>query len=575
MKRDSIHAALKTAAMVIVVGALCLTLLPNYWIFLLTAVFIIGMSLQSLGLVVGRAGMISLCQMSFAGVGAWTVGYLNVMNFPGGLLVWLLIGGLAALPFGLIIGLPALRLRGINLAIVTLGFAVAFGVVLGTITYPGQTTFQMVARPSGFDSDRGYFIMVLAIYGVVAIALEFVSRSRLGASWLAVSHSERAAASLGVSVPGAKLSAFAISAFISGIAGGLLAGYMGTLLADNFSMMQSLVLFAVATMVGAHFPLGAILGGILVALFPELLRRLSLPQDLGSVVFGLGAVQALSTGETISETFARLGRKVMPRRERSGPRSGPECLPAARPDAGAEIALETRDLTVRYGNVVALNSANIVVPKGTVVGLIGPNGAGKSTCVDAITGFLHGYEGDVLFQGESVNGLQAAQRARAGLRRTWQTTRIAPELTVGEYVNLASGGGLSDQEIDAVLAWLECPSADVLITSVDSGARRLLDVAGVVAARPPVILLDEPAAGQSYAEAVMLGKRIAEIPARFGSSVLLIEHDMDLVRTACSEVTVLDFGTVLAAGPTEEVLDLPVVKKAYMGIDFEHEEAAE
>lgn len=575
MKRDSILAALKTAAMVIIVGALCLTLLPNYWIFLLTAVFIIGMSLQSLGLVVGRAGMISLCQMSFAGVGAWTVGYLNVMNFPGGLLVWLLIGGLAALPFGLIIGLPALRLRGINLAIVTLGFAVAFGVVLGTITYPGQTTFQMVARPAGFDSDRGYFIMVLAIYGIVAVSLEFVSRSRLGASWLAVSHSERAAASLGVSVPGAKLSAFAISAFISGIAGGLLAGYMGTLLADNFSMMQSMVLFAVATMVGAHFPLGAILGGVLVALFPELLRRLSLPQDLGSVFFGLGAVQALSTGETISETFARLGRKVMPRRVRKGPRSGPECLPAARSGAEGEIALETRDLTVRYGNVVALNSANIVVPKGAVVGLIGPNGAGKSTCVDAITGFLQSYTGEVQFQGASVNGLQPAQRARLGLRRTWQTTRIAPELTVGEYVNLASGGGLSDQEIDAVLAWLECPSADVLIASVDSGARRLLDVAGVVAARPPVILLDEPAAGQSYAEAVMLGKRIAEIPARFGSSVLLIEHDMDLVRTACSQVTVLDFGTVLAAGPTEEVLDLPVVKKAYMGIDFEHEEAAE
>jgi branched-chain amino acid transport system permease protein len=575
MKRDSIHAALKTAAMVIVVGALCLTLLPNYWIFLLTAVFIIGMSLQSLGLVVGRAGMISLCQMSFAGVGAWTVGYLNVMNFPGGLFVWLLIGGFAALPFGLIIGLPALRLRGINLAIVTLGFAVAFGVVLGTITYPGQTSFKMVARPAGFESDQGYFILVLAIYGIVAIALEFVSRSRLGASWLAVSHSERAAASLGVSIPRAKLSAFALSAFIAGISGGLLAGYMGTLLADNFSMMQSLVLFAVAIMVGAHFPMGAILGGVLVALFPELLRRLSLPQDLGSVFFGLGAVQALSTGETISETFARLGRKIMPRKIKDGPRAGDDALPATRTDTPAEIVLEARDLTVRYGNVVALNSANIVVRKATVVGLIGPNGAGKSTCVDALTGFIHGYEGDVVFQGKSVNDLQATQRARAGLRRTWQTTRIAPELTVGDYVNLASGGGLSDQEIDAVLAWLDCPSADVLISSVDSGARRLLDVAGVVAARPPVILLDEPAAGQSYAEAVMLGKRIAEIPERFGSSVLLIEHDMDLVRTACSQVTVLDFGTVLAAGATEEVLDLPVVKKAYMGIDFEHEEAAE
>lgn len=573
MRRDSSLAALKVAAMVIAVGALCLLLLPPYWIFLLTAVFIIGMSLQSLGLVVGRTGMISLCQMSFAGVGAWTVGYLNVIGFPGGLLVWLLIGGLAALPFGLAIGLPALRLRGINLAIVTLGFAVAFGVVLGTITYPGQTSFQMVARPAGFESDQGYFVLVLAVYGIAAIALEFMSRSRMGASWLAVSHSERAAASLGVSIPRAKLSAFAISAFIAGVSGGLLAGYMGTLLADNFSMMQSLVLFAVAIMVGAHFPMGAILGGILVALFPELLRRLSLPQDLGSVVFGIGAVQALSTGETISEALARAGHKIMPKRAAKRRAVGAEKLPAPRDAAPSGIALEVRDLTVRYGNVVAVNGANLTLPKGEVVGLIGPNGAGKSTFVDAITGFLHGYEGQILFQGQSVDMLPATQRARVGIRRTWQTTRIAPELTVRDYIHLASGGGLSDVEVDAVLDWLDCPSGDVLISSVDSGARRLLDVAGVVAARPPVILLDEPAAGQSYTEAVMLGKRIAEIPARFGSSVLLIEHDMDLVRTACSQVTILDFGTVLAAGPTEQVLDMPVVKKAYMGIDFEQEAA--
>lgn len=573
MKRDSIIAAVKTAASIAAVGILCLLLLPPYWIFLVTAVFIIGMSLQSLGLVVGRAGMISLCQMSFAGVGAWTVGYLNVIGFPGGLFVWLLIGGLAALPFGLVIGLPALRLRGINLAIVTLGFAVAFGVVLGTITYPGQTSFKMVARPSGFESDQGYFVLVLVVYGIAAVALEFVSRSRLGASWLAVSHSERAAASLGVSVPRAKLSAFAISAFIAGVSGGLLAGYMGTLLADNFSMMQSLVLFAVAIMVGAQFPLGAIIGGVLVALFPELLRRLSLPQDIGSVVFGIGAVQAMSAGESISEALMRVMQKVAPKRSQTQSRSGAEALPKAYEQTTSETVLEARDLTVRYGNVVALNGASLVVPKASVVGLIGPNGAGKSTFVDAITGFLHSYEGQVLFQGQTVDALQAAERARAGMRRTWQTTRIAPDLSVGDYIHLASGGGLTEQEVDAVLAWLDCPAAHTPIRSIDSGARRLLDVAGVVAARPPVILLDEPAAGQSYAEAVMLGKRIAEIPERFGSSVLLIEHDMDLVRSACSQVTVLDFGEVLAAGPTSEVLEMAVVKKAYMGIDFEQEAA--
>lgn len=574
MKRASIRAALTTAASILVLGALVIGLLPPYWVFLVTAVFIIGISLQSLGLVTGRTGMISLCQMSFAGVGAWTVGYLNLTNFPGGLPVWLLIGGLAALPFGVIIGLPALRLRGINLAIVTLGFAAAFDVVLATITFPGQTSFKMVVRPTGFESDSGYFMFVMLVYGLIAVALEFVTRSRLGASWLAVRHSERAAAAHGISVPQAKLSAFAISAFIAGIAGGLLAGYLGTLVSENFSMMQSLTLFAVATMAGAQFTLGALVGGVLVTLFPELLRRLNLPQDFGSVIFAAGAVQALSTGETISETFMRLGSKLMPRRKGEPVRTQADGLPLAREAKGEGPVLKVENLTVRYGNVVAVNDVTLAVPAGKVVGLIGPNGAGKSTLVDAIAGFLYAYDGKVVLEGKALDALSATGRARAGIRRTWQTTRIAPELRVGEYVRLASGGGLSDGEIDAVLAWFDCPPPDTPIASVDAGTRRLLDVAGVVAARPPVILLDEPAAGQSYSEAVKLGQRIAEIPERFGSAVLLIEHDMDLVRSACSEVTVLDFGSVIASGPPKQVLDMPVVQKAYMGID-ESQEAAE
>lgn len=571
MKHASIRAAATTALSLAVLGALVLILLPKYWVFLITAVFIVGIALQSLGLVTGRTGMISLCQMSFAGVGAWVTGYLNLIQAPGGLTVWVLIGGLAAVPVGVAIGLPALRLRGINLAIVTLGFAAAFDTVLATITFPGQTTFTQVVRPEFFDSDRGYFVFILGFYGVIAVVLEFVSRSRLGASWLAVRHSERAAAAHGVSIPSAKLSAFAISAFISGISGGLLAGYLGTLVAENFNMMQSLALFAVSTMVGAHFTLGAIIGGILITLFPELLRRLNLPQDVGNVFFALGAVQALSTGETISETWARLGRKWLPGRVAAATADLSGQLPAAVAHEDG-LALEVTDLTVRYGAVVALDKVNLKVPAKTVVGLVGPNGAGKSTMVDAIAGFLAHYEGSVKLDGKPLEGASAAMRARAGIRRTWQTTRIAPELRVGEYVRLAAGP-IGDAELAAILQWFDCPPAKTPIASVDAGTRRLLDVAGVVAARPPVILLDEPAAGQSYDEALKLGERIAAIPEKFGSAVLLIEHDMDLVRRACTEITVFDFGRVIASGAPKAVLAMPIVQKAYMGIELE--EAAE
>ncbi|WP_112799588.1 ABC transporter permease subunit [Rhizobium sp. SYY.PMSO] len=571
MKHASFRAAIMTVLSLAAVGALILLLLPKYWVFLLTAVFITGIALQSLGLVAGRTGMISLCQMSFAGVGAWVTGYLNVIEAPGGLVVWMIVGGLAAVPVGIAIGLPALRLRGINLAIVTLGFAAAFDTVLATITFPGQTTFTQVVRPSLFEGDYGFFIFVLVVYGIIAVGLEFLSRSRLGASWLAVRHSERAAAALGVSVPRAKLSSFAISAFISGVSGGLLAGYLGTLVSENFSMMQSLALFAVATMVGAHFTLGAVIGGMMITLFPELLRRLNLPQDVGNVFFAVGAVHALSSGETISESWTRLARKLLPRRAGVSTHGQSGRLPpAAAHEAG--LALEISDLTVRYGAVVALDKVNLKVPAGTVVGLVGPNGAGKSTMVDAIAGFLARYDGSIKLNGRPLEGLSATSRARLGIRRTWQTTRIAPELSVGNYVRLAAGA-ISDDELSAILQWFDCPPADTPITSVDAGTRRLLDVAGVVASRAPVILLDEPAAGQSYADAVKLGERIAAIPQTFGSAVLLIEHDMDLVRRACSAITVFDFGRVIANGDPQSVLAMPIVQKAYMGIELE--EAAE
>ena len=139
MTRARLRSASIVAVATITVGGIAIGVLPNYWIYLATAVLITAVNLLSLGVVEGRTGMISLCQLSFAGVGAWTVGWLNVAGVPGGLPLWILIGGLAAMPLGIAIGLPALRLRGINLAIVTLGFASAFDAILAANTFPGQT----------------------------------------------------------------------------------------------------------------------------------------------------------------------------------------------------------------------------------------------------------------------------------------------------------------------------------------------------------------------------------------------------------------------------------------------------
>src|SRR5579883_2559693 len=573
MKSASLRAVATIALSALVAASLILGLLPSYWIFLFTSAAIAGVVLQGIGIVAGRTGMISLCQMSFAGVGAWTVAWLSLHEVPGSLFLWILIGGAAAVPLGVAVGLPALRLRGINLAVVTLGFAAAFDNVLAATTFPGQTEFKFVPRPAFFDSDERYFVFCVIVFALITIGLELLSQTRLGAGWLAIRHSERATAAHGMSVPGGKLSAFALSAFIAGVSGGLLAGQLGTLVSDSFNLMQSLAVFVVATMVGARHAEGAAFGGILIVFVPELLRQFALPQDLGDILFAVGATQALSMGASTSETFRASLRRLRRRRAPSPahipaapPIAAPLTSPCASSAAGARApAVSIRGLTVRYGNVVALDQVDLIVPERAVTGLIGPNGAGKSTLIDAVTGFIRSYEGTLTMGGEALDGLAAHQRARARVRRTWQQPRIAPDLTVGAYVRLAAGRTVSQREIADILEWLDCPPHNELVAEIDIGTRRLLDIAGAVAARPRAIFLDEPAAGQSYEQSTRLAARIAELPDRFGTSVVLVEHDIDLVRRTCSTVTVLDFGRVIASGAPAAVLADDAVIRAYLG----------
>ncbi|NUR87536.1 MAG: ABC transporter ATP-binding protein, partial [Nonomuraea sp.] len=210
---------------------------------------------------------------------------------------------------------------------------------------------------------------------------------------------------------------------------------------------------------------------------------------------------------------------------------------------------------------------DLSIAKGSVTGLIGPNGAGKSTLISAVSGFLPSYQGTITLDGTPLDRLTPSARARKGLRRTFQTTAIAAELTQHEYLAIVAGHPVDDAE--DILAFFGCPPGAVPVSILDAGTRRLLDVAAAIAARPGVALLDEPAAGQSAAESQALGRRLEQVPERFGVSLLLVEHDMDLVRAACDQVTVLDFGHVIAAGPTREALDDPAVRAAYLGTVLE------
>jgi branched-chain amino acid transport system permease protein len=186
-----------------------------------------------------------------------------------------------------------------------------------------------------------------------------------------------------------------------------------------------------------------------------------------------------------------------------------------------------------------------------------------------VTGFIRSYQGSIEVNGQAVDRMAAHRRAHAGVRRSFQQGRTIPDLTVEQYLRLGltatQNRALGAAELDDLLSFFGCPGPRTRVADIDVGTRRLLEVAETVAAKPAIVLLDEPAAGLAGADSVSLAQRIADIPARYGPAVLLVEHDIELVSAAATHAVVLDFGKVIASGPPLQVLADRNVIGAYLG----------
>jgi ABC-type branched-subunit amino acid transport system ATPase component len=236
--------------------------------------------------------------------------------------------------------------------------------------------------------------------------------------------------------------------------------------------------------------------------------------------------------------------------------------------------IEVKGLTVRFAGVTPIDEVSVVFPGGTC-GLIGPNGAGKTTFFNVLSGFVNPAVGSITAFGENLLKLADYKRARWGLRRTFQTEMAIEKLSMYDNVAMIhehSGAKRASRRADVLAAidfvGLEAPPK-TKVAELGPRERRLVEVARAVVGSPKVVLLDEPAAGLPDEQTVQLGRIIQKIPGQFGALVILVDHDMSLVSACCETTAVLDFGKLIASGPTAEVLRNEHVMRAYLGTEEE------
>jgi sulfate-transporting ATPase len=552
-----------------------------------------GIMILTIVVLTGYAGQISLAQWALAGIGALIAGRFVRADIPVELAI--LLGIVLTIPVGLLFALPALRTRGVNLAVVTLGLGfIVSEVVFANPEYLGDpldggTRIGRV-KLFGLDVDafnhpHAWAAVNIVCFGLLALLVANLRRSRTGRRLLAVRTNERAAASLGISVFGVKLYAFAVSAGLAAVAG-ILIGFRGQIITyQGFNVFESINSLGHAVIGGLGYVLGAVFGGpnTVGGIGTRIVEDgIGLENQWDLIIGSLLVFVILIVHQNGIADVVAHSRSLWEKVRLVAPRSERRPLPPAEvePVAGATLAIS--DLTVRFGGVVAVDGMSMEVRPGEVVGLIGPNGAGKTTVIDAVTGFVPIAGGTVSLGGQRIDGINATRRARLGIRRSFQSLELFDDVSVEENIRAGSDQratwwswltdlfwpGRHDLSATAVAAVHEFdlePYLDALPEELPYGRRRLVGIARTVASGPSVVLMDEPAAGLDEHESEELSHLIRRLANERSMGVLLVEHDVRLVMSTCDCVVAIDFGRVIASGTPAEIGADKAVRDAYLG----------
>jgi ABC-type branched-subunit amino acid transport system ATPase component/branched-subunit amino acid ABC-type transport system permease component len=572
------------AAAGIVIGVAAILATQGQYRAALVTTLIMAIICLSLVVVTGYTGQISLAQLTLAGTSGFLLSTATTswgLPFP----IAPLVAALITTGIGLVLGLVTLRSRGMTLAVVTLAFAVAIeafwfdnsslnGGLNGAPVRP-PTLFGLNLGPGTGTVRVAFAVMCLVVLVLVAVSVALLRRSRLGGAMLAVRANERSAAAAGINVRAVRLAAFGIGAFIAGLGGALLTYQQTIVPAASFTALGGIGLFATAYLAGVTSVAGGILAGILAdggLLFVWLNGLVNLGSWYDVVTGVLLIITVIFNPEGLARGLHKIAERWQPKRA-PAPATDGTAAPVPAPAGGAARdgrqprgpVLSVRNASVHYGGVAAVSDVTLEVPPGAIVGLIGPNGAGKTSLIDAISGFA-AMTGDVVFAGNSVGRLKPHRRVQHGLGRTFQGIELYDDLSVEE--NVAVGDRTRRQggrDLSGLFAMLGLGGLRTRpVAELSQGQRQLVSIARALAGGPSLLLLDEPAAGLDSRESAWLAERLRDIRVS-GVSMLLVDHDMNLMLGLCDELYVLDFGSVIASGTPEQVRANEKVIGAYLG----------
>ncbi len=575
--------------------------LNNYISNILVTVLITIIMTASLNVTTGLLGQLALGHAGFMAIGAYTSAIFTksvALHFSLSLPISLLLGGLVAALFGMLIGIPALRLQGDYLAIITLGFGEIIRVVIENLEITGGAAgLTRITRMSrAFSEDRALssaiqFSLVFWITVIIIASIFTLGRSRHGRAIISIRENVIAAEATGIPTTRYKLLAFTIAAFFAGIAGGLFAHQTSILNAKNFGFNKSIEYLVMVVLGGMGSITGSIIASIVLVALPEMLRGLAeyrlVIYSLLLIIMMLFRPSGLLGTQEFSmlkawEGLERVWKKLFKRKAEQ------TRMPfQPRYDVWEDKpVLETNQLGISFGGLRAADNVNLCLMNNEIVGLIGPNGAGKTTIFNMLTGVYIPTDGDINLLGKRMNGQQPHDITKDGIARTFQNIRLFKSMSVLDNIKVAFHSRMHYSTLSGILRDSECTSeergidirarellrvfqmedvADVQSSALPYGQQRKLEICRALASNPKVLLLDEPAAGMNPMETTELMQTIKTIRNRFSVAILLIEHDMKLVMGICERIYVLNYGKIIAEGTPEQIRKNPEVIAAYLG----------